>query len=77
MSIRTAAVAWPVLLYTVHILPAGGLGKGGIELLDVIGAQLLYLPLSDINDFSNLRFNIFPGENEAAKLLALPPVCAR
>ena len=37
-----------VLLHTVHILPAGGLGKGGIELLDVIGAQLLHLPLPDI-----------------------------
>ena len=36
------------LLDTLHILPAGGLGKGGIELLDVIGAQLLHLPLPDI-----------------------------
>ena len=37
-----------VLLHTVHILPAGGLGKGGIELLNVVGAQLLYLPFPDI-----------------------------
>ena len=37
-----------VLLYTVHILPAGGLGKGGIELLNVVGAQLLYLLFPDI-----------------------------
>lgn len=37
-----------VLLHTVHILPAGGLGKGGIELLNVVGAQLLHFPLPDI-----------------------------
>lgn len=37
-----------VLLHTVHILPAGGLGKGGIELLNVVGAQILYLPFPDI-----------------------------
>ena len=37
-----------VLLHTVHILPAGGLGKGGIELLNVVGAQLLYLLFPDI-----------------------------
>ena len=37
-----------VLLNTLHILPTGGLGKGGIELLDVIGAQFLHLPFPDI-----------------------------
>ena len=37
-----------VLLHAVHILPAWGLGKGGIELLDVVGAQLLHLPFPDI-----------------------------
>ena len=31
------------LLYAVDVLPAGGLGKGGIELFNVIGAQLLRL----------------------------------
>ena len=36
------------LLDTLHILPAGGLGKGSIELLNVVGAQFLYLPLPDI-----------------------------
>ena len=37
-----------VLLDTLHILPTGGLGKGSIELLNVVGAQLLYLPFPDI-----------------------------
>ena len=37
-----------VLLDTLHILPTGGLGKGSIELLNVVGSQLLYLPLPDI-----------------------------
>ena len=37
-----------ILLDTLHILPAGGLGKGGVELLDVVGAQLLHLPFTDI-----------------------------
>ena len=36
------------LLYAMDILPAGGLGKGSIELLNVVGSQLLYLPLPDI-----------------------------
>ena len=37
-----------LLFHTVHILPAGGLGKGSIELFNVVGAQLLYLPFPDI-----------------------------
>ena len=37
-----------VLLHTVHILPAGCLGKGGIELLNVVGSQLLHLAIADI-----------------------------
>ena len=37
-----------VLLDTLHILPAGGLGKGGIELLNVVGAQLLHPATADI-----------------------------
>ena len=32
----------------MDVLPAGGLGKGSIELLNVVGAQFLYLPLPDI-----------------------------
>ena len=36
------------LLYAMDILPAGGLGKGSIELFNVVGAQLLYLPFPDI-----------------------------
>ena len=36
------------LLHTVHILPAGCLGKGGIELLNVVGSQFLHLPFPDI-----------------------------
>ena len=32
----------------MDVLPAGRLGKGGIELLDVVGSQLLYLLLPDI-----------------------------
>ena len=36
------------LLYAVDILPTRGLGKGGIELLDVIGAQFLHLAIADI-----------------------------
>ena len=36
------------LLYAMDVLPAGGLGKGSIELLNVVGSQLLYLPLPDI-----------------------------
>ena len=38
------------LLYAVDILPAGGLGKGGIELLDVVSAQFLHLAIADIGD---------------------------
>ena len=37
-----------ILLHTVHILPTGGLGKDGIELLNVVSAQFLYLPFPDI-----------------------------
>lgn len=37
-----------LLLYAVHILPAGGLGKGCIELLNVVGSQLLHLAIADI-----------------------------
>ena len=36
------------LLYAVDVLPAGGLGKGGIELLDVVGSQFLHLAIADI-----------------------------
>ena len=36
------------LLDTLHILPAGGLGKGCIELLNVVGSQLLHLAIADI-----------------------------
>ena len=36
------------LLYAVDILPTRGLGKGGIELLDVVGSQLLHLAIADI-----------------------------
>ena len=36
------------LLYAVDVLPAGSLGKGSIELLDVVGSQLLHFPLPDI-----------------------------
>ena len=43
----------------------------------MVPTYLLYVNNLTINDFSNLRFNIFPGENEAAKLLDLPPFCAR
>ena len=35
------------LLYAVNILPTRGLGKGGIELLDVVSAQFLHLPFPD------------------------------
>ena len=33
---------------------------------------LLYVNNLTINDFSNLRFNIFPGESEVAKLHGVP-----
>ena len=36
------------LLYAVDVLPAGSLGKGSIELLDVVGSQFLHLPFPDI-----------------------------
>ena len=36
------------LLYAVDVLPAGSLGKGSIELLNVVGAQLLHFPFPDI-----------------------------
>ena len=36
------------LLYAVDVLPAGSLGKGSIELLNVVGAQLLHYPFPDI-----------------------------
>ena len=32
----------------MDVLPAGGLGKGGIELLNVVGSQFLHLPFPDI-----------------------------
>ena len=32
----------------MDVLPAGGLGKGSIELLNVVGAQFLHLPLSNM-----------------------------
>ena len=38
------------LLYSVNILPTRGLGKGGIELLDVVSAQFLHLAIADIGD---------------------------
>ena len=38
------------LLYAVNILPTRGLGKGGIELLDVVSAQFLHLAIADIGD---------------------------
>lgn len=37
-----------LLFHTVHILPAGGLGKGSIELFNVVGSQLLHLAIADI-----------------------------
>ena len=49
-----------VLLHTVHILPAGGLGKGIIELLNVVGAQLLHFPLPDIDHMEVVMVN-FPA----------------
>lgn len=36
------------LLYAMDVLPAGGLGKGSIELLNVVGSQLLHLAIADI-----------------------------
>ena len=38
------------LLYAVDVLPAWGLGKGGIEFLNVIGAQFPHLAIADIGD---------------------------
>ena len=37
-----------LLLFAVNILATGGLAQGGVELLNVIGAEVLHLPLSDI-----------------------------
>ena len=39
-----------LMFHTVHILPAGGLGKGSIELFNVVGSQLLHLAIADIGD---------------------------
>ena len=32
----------------MNVLAAGGLAQGGVELLNVVGAEVLYLPISDI-----------------------------
>ena len=32
----------------MNVLAAGGLAQGGVELLNVVGAEVLHLPLSDI-----------------------------
>ena len=37
-----------LLLLAVNVLAAGGLAQGGVELLNVVGAEVLHLPLSDI-----------------------------
>ncbi len=44
----------------MDVLPAGSLGKGGIELLNVVGSQLLYLPLPDIDRMEVVMVN-FPA----------------
>ena len=48
------------LLYAVDVLPAGSLGKGSIELLDVVGSQLLYLPLPNIRFFQIILIVLLP-----------------
>ena len=37
-----------LLLLAVNVLTAWGLAQGGVELLNVVGAEVLYLPISDI-----------------------------
>ena len=37
-----------LLLFAVNVLAARGLAQGGVELLNVVGAEVLHLPLSDI-----------------------------
>ena len=37
-----------LLFLAVNVLAAWGLAQGGVELLDVVGAEVLHLPLADI-----------------------------